>query len=97
MRTNADECAALGRILAEKVNAYSAPVSVILPLRGISIISTEGQPFHDPAADAALFNAIRQHLRPGIPLVELDVTINDPLFAAACVNALLPHLPIKPH
>jgi uncharacterized protein (UPF0261 family) len=97
MRTNADECAALGRILAEKVNAYSAPVSVILPLRGISIISTEGQPFHDPAADAALFNAIRQNLRPGIPLVELDVTINDPLFAAACVNALLPHLPIKSH
>lgn len=97
MRTNADECAALGRILAEKVNAYSAPVSVILPLRGISIISTEGQPFHDPAADAALFNAIRQHLRQGIPLVELDVTINDPIFAAACVNALLPHLPIKSH
>jgi hypothetical protein len=97
MRTNSDECAALGRILAEKVNAYSAPVSVLLPLRGISIISTEGQPFHDPAADAALFNAIRQHLRPGIPLVELDVTINDPLFAAACVNALLPHLPIKSH
>lgn len=97
MRTNADECAALGRILAEKVNAYSAPVSVLLPLRGISIISTEGQPFHDPAADAALFNAIRQHLRPGIPLVELDVTINDPIFAAACVNALLPHLPIKSH
>lgn len=97
MRTNADECATLGRILAEKVNAYSAPVSVLLPLRGISIISTEGQPFHDPAADAALFNAIRQHLRPGIPLVELDVTINDPLFAAACVNALLPHIPIKSH
>ena len=97
MRTNAEECAALGRILAEKVNAYSAPVSVLLPLRGISIISTAGQPFHDPAADAALFNAIRQHLRPGIPLVELDVTINDPLFAAACVNALLPHIPIKSH
>lgn len=97
MRTNAEECAALGRILAEKVNAYSAPVSVLLPLRGISIISTEGQPFHDPAADAALFNAIRQHLRQGIPLVELDVTINDPIFAAACVNALLPHLPIKSH
>ena len=97
MRTNAEECAALGRILAEKVNAYSAPVSVLLPLRGISIISTAGQPFHDPAADAALFNAIRQHLRPGIPLVELDVTINDPLYAAACVNALLPHLPIKSH
>ena len=93
MRTSPEECAELGRILAEKVNAYTGPVTVALPLRGISIISTEGQPFHDPAADAALFDAIRRHLRPGIPLLELDCTINDPAFAAACVAALAPHVP----
>lgn len=89
MRTTPDECAELGRILAEKVNRYTAPVTVLLPLRGISIISTEGQPFHDPAADAALFGAIRTHLRKDIPCVELDTTINDPAFARACAEALL--------
>jgi len=92
MRTNAAECAELGRILAEKVNAYSGPVTVLLPLKAISIISAEGQPFHDAAADAALFAAIRQHLRPGIPLVEMDCEINAPEFAAACAAALLGHL-----
>jgi len=89
MRTNAAECAELGRILAEKVNAYRGPVTVLLPLQAISIISAAGKPFHDAAADAALFAAIRQHLRPGIPLVELDCEINAPEFAAACAQALL--------
>ena len=89
MRTNAAECAELGRILAEKVNAYTAPVTVLLPLRAISVISAPGQPFHLPVADAALFAAIRQHLKPGIPLIEVDAEINAPEFAEACARALL--------
>ncbi len=89
MRTTPEECAALGRILAEKVNAYRAPVTVLLPLRGVSIISAESGAFHWPEADAALFGAIKKHLRPGIPLIELDCAINDPAFAEACAKTLL--------
>lgn len=92
MRTTPAECAELGRILAEKVNRYSAPVTALLPLRGISVISAAGQPFHDAAADAALFGAIKQHLRTGIPVVELDANINDPAFAQACAETLLASL-----
>jgi uncharacterized protein (UPF0261 family) len=89
LRTSAAESAALGRLLAEKVNASRGPVSVFLPRRGISMIAEAGGPFHDPAADAALFAAIRDHLRSDVPLEELDTTINDPAFARACVDALL--------
>lgn len=89
MRTTPEECAELGRILAEKVNAYTGPVTVLLPLKAISIISAAGQPFHDPIADAALFAAIKQHLRPGIPLLELDCEINAQEFSQACAAALL--------
>ena len=92
MRTDAAECAALGRILAEKVNAYRGPVTVLLPTKAISIISAEGKPFYDAGADAALFAAIKAHLKPGIPLVEMDCEINAPEFSAACANALLAHL-----
>ena len=92
MRTTPEECAELGRILAEKVNAYRAPVTVLLPLRGVSIISAEGGAFHWPEADAALFNAIKTHLHPGIPLVELDCAINDPIFAEACAKVLLTNM-----
>ena len=89
MRTTPEECRGLGRILAEKVNASVGPATVLLPLRGISLISVEGQPFHDAAADDALFSAIRKWLSPGIPLVELDCAINDPAFADACVERLI--------
>lgn len=91
MRTNAAECAELGRLLAEKVNAYRGPVTVLLPLKAISIISAVGQPFHDAEADTALFAAIREHLRPGIPLVEMECEINAAEFAAACAKAMLGH------
>jgi uncharacterized protein (UPF0261 family) len=89
MRTTPEECRDLGRIVAQKVNASVGPVTVLLPLGGISMIAVPGQPFHDPAADDALFSAIRKWLSPGIPLVELDCAINDPPFAEACVERLL--------
>jgi len=79
----------LGRIIAEKVNLSTGPVTVLLPKKAISVISVEGQAFHDRAADAALFEAIKAHLRKDIPVVELDTTINDPAFAEACANTLL--------
>lgn len=92
MRTTPEECAELGRILAEKVNLSTGPVTVLLPRRAISVISAEGQPFHDPAADEALFNAIKEKLRMNIPLVEIDCAINDAVFAEACVETLLKSL-----
>ena len=68
MRTNAEENAQLGRIVAEKINASVGPAAMLLPLRAVSVISAEGQAFHDPAADRALFEAIEANLRPGIRL-----------------------------
>jgi uncharacterized protein (UPF0261 family) len=95
MRTTPAECAELGRILAEKLNRYTAPVTVLIPRRALSVISAPGKPFHDPAADAALYAALRRHLRPEIPVLELDCEINDPAFARACADTLLASL--RPH
>jgi uncharacterized protein (UPF0261 family) len=89
MRTTPEECRKLGAILAAKVNAYRGPVSVLLPLRALSIISAKGQPFHDPEADQALFEGVRADLDPRIPLIEMDVAVNDPSFAEACALELL--------
>ncbi len=89
MRTNAEECAELGRILAEKINLSTAPVTVFLPLKGISVISAPGQKFHDPVADRVLFTALKSFLRQDIPVVEMDCAINAPEFARACAERLL--------
>ena len=92
MRTTPEECARLGEILAEKVNAYTAPVTVLLPTKAISIISAEGQPFYDPDADAALFAAIKENLAEKVELIEIDAEINAPEFSTACAEALLKNL-----
>ena len=89
MRTSAEEAAALGQLVAGKVNASRGPVSVLLPRRGFSAIGAPGGPFHDPAADAALCEALESGLRPDIPCTPLDCGINDPAFALAAVDALL--------
>jgi uncharacterized protein (UPF0261 family) len=95
MRTTPDEAEQLGKILAEKINLSTAPVTVLLPLKAISVISAPGKPFHDPAADAALFGSLKRSLRKGIPVIEMDCEINDPAFAEACARNLLACLKAK--
>jgi len=89
MRTNAEENAELGKILAEKVNAYTAGAAVLLPKKAVSVISAEGEPFYDAEADEALFGAIKSNLNEDVSITELDCKINDPEFAKACAEALL--------
>ena len=67
-------------------------MTVLIPTKSISIISAEDQPFHDPEADAALFDAIQQNLADHVELIELDVEINDPAFSEACTKALLANI-----
>jgi uncharacterized protein (UPF0261 family) len=93
MRTTPDECAKLGRILAEKLNLSTGPVTVLLPLRGGSVIGAPGGPFHDADADTALYASLKAAVRPDIPVLEVDCAINDPPFAEACAQALLRYLP----
>jgi uncharacterized protein (UPF0261 family) len=95
MRTTPDECVKLGGVLAEKLNLSTGPVAVLLPLRGNSMISAPGGPFHDPLADAELFSALKKHLRSDIVVRELDVAINEPAFAEFCAQELLRQLKLS--
>ena len=65
------------------------PVSVVIPLRGVSVIGAPGQPFYDPAADAALRGTIKAELRSDIRVIEVDGNVNDAEFVEACVGELL--------
>jgi uncharacterized protein (UPF0261 family) len=95
MRTTPQECAELGKRLAQRLSNGSGPRIVLVPLKGISLIATEGQPFHDPAADAALIGALKDNLAPEVTLREYDMDINDPAFADALVDALEEAVAIK--
>jgi uncharacterized protein (UPF0261 family) len=88
MRTTPEECAELGRRIAAKLSAATGPVALYVPLRGISAIAGAGGPFADPAADEALFSAVRAGLAPHVELHEVDAEINDPSFAQALAARL---------
>ncbi len=89
MRTTPEECREIAQILARKLNAATGPTVLFLPLRGVSAIATEGQPFHDPAADEALFATLREKLdTEKVEVHELELDVNDPKFALAMANRL---------
>ena len=89
MRTDVEENLILGQKLAEKVSRSQAPASIVIPLRGISQVDSDGGVFYDPEADAALFRAIRQHAGEHVTVLESDLHINDPAFAETLVRTLL--------
>jgi uncharacterized protein (UPF0261 family) len=91
MRTTPAENAAIGRWIAEKLNRGEGPVRFLIPEGGVSMIDAPGRPFHDPAADRALFEAIQSSFRPAAnrTLIRLPHHINDPPFAEALVEHFL--------
>jgi uncharacterized protein (UPF0261 family) len=97
MRTSAAEAAQVARRIAAKLNAAQGPTALFVPLRGTSLLATEGKVFHDVGADDALFSELRERVdRKTVELHELETDVNDPAFAMAMANRLhdfceLPH------
>ncbi|MHC4117915.1 MAG: Tm-1-like ATP-binding domain-containing protein [Planctomycetota bacterium] len=89
MRTNKQENEKMGRIFAEKANAAKGPVAFLIPLRGVSILDGDGEPFCDRDADKGMFDAIKANLKEGVSVVEMDNNINDPEFSAKAVEMML--------
>ncbi len=84
MRTTPDENRRIGAFIASKLNACDGPVRFLLPEGGVSMIDAPDQPFHDPEADAALFETIEAqvHQTAGRVVQRVPHNINDPEFAA---------------
>ena len=89
MRTNEMENHQLGKNIAEKLNNSKGPVTIVLPLQGISIVSSPGGVFHRPEVDQVLFETIQDHIRPDIPILKMKANINDEVFAQKLVETLL--------
>jgi uncharacterized protein (UPF0261 family) len=85
MRSNAEELEAAAHRIAEQLNRAPGPVRLLLPMGGLSMIDAPGQPFHDPAADAVLFDTLERLfvVSDTHRMTRLPHHINDPAFAAA--------------
>jgi uncharacterized protein (UPF0261 family) len=89
LRTNVEENIQMGKMLAAAANSATAPVAVLIPLKGVSMLDSEGGTFWDPKADRACFDSIKKNLKPGIPYLEINHNINDPEFSGKVADILL--------
>ena len=89
MRTTPDENARMGEWIGAKLNACEGPVRFLIPEQGVSLIDAPGMPFHDPEADAALFEALERTVEQTSArrLIRLPHHINDADFARALVES----------
>jgi uncharacterized protein (UPF0261 family) len=89
MRTTPEENQQMGEIFAEKLNATSGPVAVLIPLKGFSQIDLKGEIFYWPEANQAFIIALKKNLRSDIPVTEMDFDINAPEFSGKVAETLL--------
>lgn len=90
MRTTADELKSIGHEIATRLADATGKTTLMLPLKGVSMIDVEGQPFYDAEADKVLFDTLRTELADSnVEIVELDTDINDKEFAVAAAKKLI--------
>lgn len=97
MRTNADEYAALGQLMGERLAVAKGPLRVLIPAGGWSqlvgrktydLAGKEVGTWSQPEIDRVFVNTLRRYL-PAEALAELPHHINEQAFADACVDNLI--------
>jgi uncharacterized protein (UPF0261 family) len=89
VRTTAAELDAVGRTIAERLNAGTGPRAALVPTLGFSMFNRPGQVLYDEAANRAYVDALRETLAPEVELIEVEAHINDRAFADAIVDTFL--------
>ncbi len=88
VKITTDEAVRVARELAAKMNRSRGPVTLVIPLKGISRYDRPDSPFHNPVVDRTLFEEMKRHLSSKIRIVELDLHISEPLLGEACASIL---------
>ena len=88
MRTNEKENRQIARWIADKLNQSTAPLALLIPEGGVSMLDAPQQPFYDPDANAALFDELEKQIQQTSErlIVRVPHHINDPEFATALVE-----------
>ena len=60
--TTVEENEALGKIISEKLNKSNSPTALMLPLKGVSMIDSVGEPFYGKEEDEMLFETLRSNI-----------------------------------
>jgi uncharacterized protein (UPF0261 family) len=88
IRLNKEEMSLVADTMVKKLNHSVGPTAVIIPKRGLSAYGKGWEEFYDAEADFALFDILKERLKPEIKVVEVDAHINDRLFAERATDLL---------
>jgi uncharacterized protein (UPF0261 family) len=90
MRTTVAENKKLAEIISEKLNKAESKTTLFLPLKGVSMIDAEGQPFYGAEEDKILFETLRKNIDQNkVELIEKDLHINDEEYALALAKKMI--------
>jgi len=89
VRATAVEMVRAAKFLAKKINRAIGPVRIMIPLRGFSEPNAVGKPFYDPQTDREFIRTLKQGLKKGIEIYEMDAHINDDAFVSEAVNQMM--------
>ncbi len=90
MRTTVEENRQLGLIIAEKLNMAQTKTALLLPLKGVSLLDSEGQQFYGVEEDAMLFKTLKENItNPLVEIIEVNSNINDEEFSIAAAQKLV--------
>ncbi|MCL4111406.1 UNVERIFIED_CONTAM: hypothetical protein GTU68_032314 [Idotea baltica] len=97
MRTTTDENSRIGAWIVERLNESKSPITVVLPVGGVSALDADDEIFRNPSANAALFKQFENHLNTTEQrqLVESAYHVNDPEFADLLVAEFCGLLPVQ--
>jgi len=87
LRVSPEELAMVAGTFAQKLNQAKGPVKVIIPTRGWSGIDNEGSVLYEPETDRIFTAELRNQLRPGIEIREVEANLEEPEFAEAVLKA----------
>ena len=100
MRTTKENNHQIGKFISSQLRTHAANrelVRVIIPEAGVSMIDAPDKPFHDPEADAELFQALEEGLGgSGIEIEKHKENINSEVFAAQVCRAVLDLMKVDP-
>jgi len=89
LRLDVQEMADVGREVARRLQHTTSDAVFLIPVAGFDSYAVEGEPFHDPEADAAFVRALTDGLPATVRVVERPTHINDPAFAVEAAETLL--------
>jgi len=87
LRLSPDELKTVADAFVEKLNRAQGPVKVLIPMQGWSSVDCPGNPTYDPEEDRLFTKILKEKLKSGIQVLEVEANMEDEKFSKSIFQA----------